>query len=100
MDFTTIWEMAKPIVAGQVRTALAGLAGSLVLAGAMDASESSSFVKIGTGIVIYAVPAAWSWWQKVGSVKLLAMIAKSKPVAAPTASVGQAVQAAKAEVAK
>lgn len=99
MDWNTIWTMAQPIVAGQIRTALAGVAGSLVVAGAIQPGDESSFVKIGTGIAVYAIPAAWSWWQKVGEVKLLAVIAKSKPVASPSATVGEAVDAAKAAAA-
>lgn len=95
MDMSTIWEFAKPIVAGQIRTALAGVAGSLVLAGAISPGDQASFVKIGTGVAVYAIPAAWSWWKAVGSVKLLAFIAKSKPVVPPAATVGEAVQAAK-----
>jgi hypothetical protein len=95
MDWNTIWTMAQPIVAGQIRTVLAGAAGSLVVAGAIQPGEEASFIKIGTGIVVYAIPAVWSWWKAVGQVKLVAFLAKSKPVAAPGATVGQAVQAAK-----
>jgi len=96
MDFTTIWEFAKPVIAGQVRTALAGVAGSLVLAGAIQPGDEASFVKIGSGIAVYAVPAVWSWWEKVGKVRLLASMAKSPAVVLPNATTGQAVEAAKA----
>jgi hypothetical protein len=104
MDWDTIWTFAKPIIAGQVRTALAGVAASLATAGVIKGDESTAFISMGTGIVLYAIPAAWSWWQKVGSVKLLALMAKSKPVATPTDTTGEAVasavKVAKAETAK
>ena len=94
MDWNTIWVLAQPIVAGQIRTALAGVAGSLVLSGAIESSDQASFVKIGTGIALYAIPAAWSWWMHVGQVKLLALMAKANPVATKAATTGEAVKAA------
>lgn len=56
-------------IAGQVRTLLAGVAGSLVTAGALDASQSENFVMIGSGLVGYAVVAGWSWLQKARTVR-------------------------------
>jgi len=94
MDWNTVWTFAQPIVAGQIRTALAGFAGSLVVAGAIQPGDQASFVKIGTGIAVYAIPAAWSWWEKVGKIRLLAAVAKAPAVASQGATTGQAVAAA------
>jgi hypothetical protein len=94
MDMGTLWEMAKPIVAGQIRTAMAGVAGGLATAGAIQGDQKTAFVSMSTGIILYIIPAAWSWWEKVGKVQIIAMMAKSKPVVPPNASTGDAVKAA------
>jgi hypothetical protein len=94
MDMSTIWPVIKPILAGQIRTHLAVVAGGLVTAGAIQKGDADSFAQMGSGIAIWAIIAVWSWWQKVGQAKLLAFIAKMKPVAAPNATTGEAVKAA------
>jgi len=94
MDIPAIWVLAKPIVEGQIRTALAGLAGSLATVGAIQGSDKTAFVSIGTGIAMYAIPAVWSWWDKIGRARVLAAVAKMNPVAAKSATTGEAVKAA------
>lgn len=94
MDMSTFWTLAKPIVAGQIRTALAGVAGSLATAGAIQGSDKTAFVSIGTGVALYLIPAAWSWIQKVGAAKVLAFMSKINPVAPKSATTGEAVKAA------
>lgn len=96
MDMSTIWPILKPILAGQIRTWLAGFGAILVHSGAIEQSDVASFTKMGTGIAIWALVAGWSWWQKDGQAKFIAVIAKMKPVAAPAATVGEAVKAATA----
>ena len=69
--------------------------GSLVLAGAMDGSETASFVKIGTGIVVYAVPAGRHFfelesptagmtlsWAAGGAIAIVLLIAALRVLAA------------------
>jgi hypothetical protein len=94
MDWNTIWVMAQPIIAGQIRTVVATGAGALVVDGAIAPSDEASAIKIGTGIVLWAIPAAWSWWEKVGKTKLIAQMAKAPAIVSKDATVGQAVQAA------
>lgn len=93
-------EVLKPILAGMVRHGLTALGGILVTDGVMQSSEMSGFV--GAGMVIAGV--AWSWWQKRGQQKVVAILAKMKPVASPAASTAEAAKAgmdaAKAEMAK
>lgn len=84
-------EVLKPILAGMVRHGLTALGGILVTDGVIQQGEMTGFV--GAGMVIAGV--AWSWYQKVGQARLLALMAKMKPVAAPGATVGEAVKAAK-----
>jgi hypothetical protein len=93
-------EVLKPILAGVVRHGLTALGGMLVTDGVMQSSEMNGF--IGAGMVIAGI--AWSWYQKVGQAKLVALMAKMNPVASKSATTGEAVKAAqaaaKAEVAK
>jgi hypothetical protein len=90
----------KPILAGIVRHALTSAGGALVAGGYMSSSETSAF--IGGGMVIAGI--VWSWWQKEGQAKFIAILAKMKPVASPGASTAEAVKSAdaavKAELAK
>jgi ABC-type nickel/cobalt efflux system permease component RcnA len=58
----------KSVIAGQLRHVLTVAAGSLVTAGALDASQSESFVAIGSGLVLWLGTAAWSYFQKVRTV--------------------------------
>lgn len=96
MDVEAMWVLAKPIVAGQARHLMSVAGGVLIGAGALSKGDEASFIQIGTGIVMWAIPAGWSWWQKEGQTKLLAFMAKSKPVALSTATTSQAVKAAQA----
>lgn len=58
----------KSVIAGQLRHVLTVAAGALVTAGALDASQSESFVVIGSGFVLWGISAAWSYYQKVRTV--------------------------------
>ena len=84
----------KTILAGMVRHGLTTLGGALVAGGYMDASSTSAFV--GGGMVIAGV--AWSWWQKEGQAKALAILAKMHPVVPQSASQKEAVAVATATV--
>jgi len=88
-------EALKPVLAGLVRHTLTSAGGALVAGGYMSSSETSAFV--GGGMVLAGV--AWSWWQKEGQAKFIAILAKMHPVAPPSATTGQAVEAAKNAVA-
>lgn len=80
----------KPILAGLVRHALTSLGGMLVASGYMQSSDTAALV--GGGMVIAGM--LWSWWQKEGQAKLLAIVAKMHPVVSPNATTSQAVKAA------
>src|ERR1700743_598089 len=80
----------KPILARLVRHALTSLGGMLVASGYMQSSDTAAF--IGGGMVIAGM--AWSWWQKEGQAKVLAIVAKMHPVVPPNATTAQAVKAA------
>lgn len=87
-------EAFKPILAGMVRHMLTTAGGVLVADGYMSSSDMAGFV--GGGMVLAGV--AWSWWQKEGQKKVVAALAKMKPVASPGASTSDAVKAANAAV--
>ena len=87
-------DAVQPILAGIVRHALTSAGGALVAGGYMSSSETSAFV--GGGMVLAGV--AWSWWQKDGQKKAIAILAKMKPVAAPTATVAEAAKSGNAAV--
>src|SRR5260370_300754 len=89
-------EAFKPILAGMARHLLTTLGGVLVTGGYMQSSDTSAFV--GAGMVFAGI--AWSWWQKEGQRKVVAFLAKSKPVAPPTATTAEAVKAATDAIAK
>lgn len=80
----------KPILAGMVRHLLTTAGGALVAGGYIQSSDEAAF--IGGGMVLAGI--IWSWWQKRGQAKVLAIIAKMHPVAAPSATTAQAVKAA------
>lgn len=86
MDMDTL----KPILAGMARHLLTTAGGALVAGGYMQSSDTSAF--IGGGMVVAG--AIWSWWQKEGQSKFIAILAKMKPVAAPNATKAEAVKAA------
>lgn len=82
----TLWQMAQPIIAGQLRHVLTGLAGALVTKGALQSDQQGAFITIGLGIASYAAGAAWSWWQKYGQAAVKAQLAKLKAHAILSAS--------------
>lgn len=86
----------KPILAGVARHALTSIGGWEVAHGYMQSSDMTAFV--GGGMVVAGV--LWSWWQKEGQVKFIALLAKMKPVASPGATTAEAVKAAKEAVAQ
>lgn len=86
----------KTILAGMVRHGLTTLGGALVTGGWMDSSQTSAFV--GGGMVIAGI--AWSWWQKQGQARALAILAKMHPVVPQSASDKEAVAVATATVKK
>jgi hypothetical protein len=98
MDTTTLWEMAKPIVVSQSGRIATVAGGALVANGAMGQGDLPEFVKIVTGVALWAIPAAYSWWNSVGKEKLIAQLAKMHPIVAPTATTGEAIKAANSEV--
>jgi hypothetical protein len=84
----------KTILAGVVRHGLTTLGGALVTGGYMDSSSTAAFV--GGGMVLAGV--VWSWWQKEGQARALAILARMNPVVAANASHDAAVAAANAAV--
>jgi hypothetical protein len=83
----TLWDLAKPVIAGQLRTALATLGGTLIGLGALQQSDEQAFERIGVGLVLYAIPAVWSWIQKIAvSRKLAATAAAASSKAAMLAA--------------
>ena len=94
MDFSTLWMMLQPVLAGQLRHLLTVAAGVLIAKGALQSDQSGAFVQISVGVVTWVVSAGWSWWQKEGQAKLLAAVAKMNPVAPKLATTGEAVRAA------
>jgi hypothetical protein len=91
MDDTT-----KTIVAGMIRHGLTMLGGALVAKGYMDSGSTAAFV--GGGMALVGV--IWSWWQKDGQAKTVAILAKMHPVAPEAASQADAVKAANIAVAR
>jgi hypothetical protein len=85
-------ELVKPLLASLARHGLTAAGAYLGLTGA----DSTQFV--GAGMVLAGL--AWAWWQKSGQDKFIAALAKMKPVAAPSATTGEAVKAAKVAVAE
>lgn len=88
----TLWDMAKPIIAGQVRHALTGVAGVLVAKGALQSDQSGAFVTISLGLATYVAGALWSSWQKDGQAavraKLDALRSRVKAIPATAAGSG------------
>lgn len=74
----TIWQMAQPIIAGQLRHFLTGIAGVLVTKGAIQSDQQGAFIDIAMGVAAYLVGAAWSWWQKSGQAYVSAELARLK----------------------
>ena len=83
------WDFLKPVLAGQVRHLLTVVAGALVGTGALQSTETTEFVSIGSGIAMWALVAIWSWWQKYGQAKLVADLQgfrRPTPVSKPSAT--------------
>ena len=85
MDSDTL----KPVLAGIVRHLLTTAGGALVAGGYMQSSEMSAF--IGGGMIVAG--AIWSWWQKDGQRKAIAILAKMKPVVSEKATIAEAAKA-------
>ena len=88
------WTLIKPFIAGQVRHVVSVVAGALIASGAVASDDRTVFVNIGTGMVMWAIAAAWDWWQKEGQKQMLATLAKMKPVASENAPTNVAAKAA------
>jgi hypothetical protein len=73
--------MLKTFLASLVRHGLTAAGAALVTDGYMTSGDTQAFV--GGGMVVAGV--AWSWWQKVGQQKVVALLqptaqgAQSKP---------------------
>lgn len=68
--------LVRTITALVARHALTTVAGVLISAGWVDATQKGQFITISTGIVVGAVGVAWSWWQKVGQRKVVEDMAR------------------------
>jgi hypothetical protein len=92
-------EQTQAILAGLARHALTGVAGSLVTVGAIQSGQKEQFLTIASGIVVWAVGFAWSWWQKSGQAKVAALLKKlttRTPAQAASITTAAAVTAAQA----
>ena len=85
-------EFLQPLLAGAARQGIAALGAYMGFTG----STQTQFV--GAGMVIVSL--GWEWWQQRGQEKFIAILAKMHPVAAPSATTGEAVKAAKVAVAQ
>jgi hypothetical protein len=94
MSIADLWPSLRPIVADQVGHLVATAGGALIGVGAIQSSDQVHFVQIGTGLIMWAIPQAWSWWNNIGRNRVLAAMAKMKPVAPASASTAEAVKAA------
>lgn len=97
MDGPTLWAMAKPILAGQLRHSLTVAAGAAIAHGALQADQQDAFIQIGMGVAGWAAVAAWSWWNGVGKARVAALLNKltdTKTVAAAVAVAKQMPPAA------
>jgi hypothetical protein len=88
----SFWDLAKPIIYGQLRHALTAAAGILAARGALDPSQSGAFVDIAAGFAMYASGAGWSWWQKVGQSRLTADVARFHDLVTKTVSSNKTTQ--------
>lgn len=86
----------KPFIAGIAKQGITGLGVYLGFTG----SQETQFV--GAGMVLFGL--GCEWWEQRGQAKVIAILAKMKPVAAPSASTSEAakagLEAAKAELKK
>lgn len=73
---SSFYDIAKPIVAGQVRHVLTGIGAVLTAKGALDPGVTGQFVEIFSGFAMYLIGAGWSWWQKIGQARVLADVVR------------------------
>lgn len=85
-------QILKPFLGGVARQGITALGAYMGFTG----STETQFV--GAGMVIAGL--GWEWWQQRGQSQFIAILAKMKPVAAPGATVNEAVTAAKVAVAQ
>jgi hypothetical protein len=78
-------EILKPFLASMARHGLTAAGAYLGFTG----TEEAQFV--GAGMVLAGL--GWSWWQKEGQRKVVAILAKMKPVASEGASTAVAAKA-------
>lgn len=78
-------ELLKPLLARIANSIFAAAGGYLGLTG----TDESRFV--GACMVLASI--GWEWWNAKGEQKVLAVLAKMHPVAAPTASTADAAKA-------
>lgn len=87
-------DMTKQILttaAGSVvRHAMTTAAGALVTDGLVQAGDSDSFVKIGSGILMGLGALGLSWWNKSGQAQVAAMLKKMTAKTSTTAAVATA----------
>lgn len=67
-------DLVKSIIAGQARHVCTALAGSLVTYAIITPDQSNQTITVLTGIVVGAVGAGWSWWQKKGHAIVIAKL--------------------------
>ena len=73
-------KMLEDVLAGQLRHVLTGMAGGLAAYGLVVPNQTvqDQVIQFVTASIIYAVPAAWSWWSKTGREQFIARVAKLK----------------------
>lgn len=71
-------DMMEMIMLSAVRHGLTAVAGVFVTHGALAASDEAKFIQMGSGIIIWGVGFAWSWWQKAGHAKVVAELKQLK----------------------
>jgi hypothetical protein len=101
LDFNSaivsIWNYAKPGIAGQVRHIMTGLAGVVGGWGAFkDPGSKEQFVTLGTAIVFYLIGAGWAWWTNTGQAQVTELIkAQWDVMVAKTLAQAQIIRLAK-----
>lgn len=94
-------DLVKAFIAGQVRHVLTGAAGALVAHAAIKGDQANAFVEVGSSLVLYAIGALWSWWQKNGQAAMKAKLdrvsghVQAINTSAPPGQVAAAVETAK-----
>ena len=89
-------DLLKPLLAGIARQAITAAGAYLGFTGTQEAQF------VGAGMVLAGL--GWEWWQARGQRQVIAILAKMKPVASPSATTAEAAkagtEAAKAELSK